>query len=137
MGTKCTPTYISHFMGIFEEKDIYPLIKQELEIYFRYVDDKFFILTDFENDLQQFIAKVNEVHTSIKCDLSYPETQIHFSEIRERILSMGAGGFYKFFKKKFVAQETIDLNISWPSNFFRKYFMAPPINFSFLFKAYL
>ena len=48
-----------------------------------------------------------------------------------------AGGFYKFFKKYFVAQETIDLNISWPSNFFRKYFMAPLINFSFLFKAYL
>ena len=47
------------------------------------------------------------------------------------------GGFYKFFKKYFVAQETIDLNISWSSNFFRKYFMAPPINFSFLFKAYL
>ena len=39
----------------------------------------------------------------------------------------GAGGFYKFFKKCFIAQETIDLNISWPSNFFRKYFMAPPI----------
>ena len=49
----------------------------------------------------------------------------------------GTGGFYKFFKKYFVAQETIDLNISWPSNFFRKYFMAPPINFSFLFKACL
>ena len=26
---------------------------------------------------------------------------------------------------------------SWPSNFFKKYFMAPPINFSFLFNAYL
>ena len=36
-----------------------------------------------------------------------------------------AGGFYKFFKKYFVAQETIDL------------IMAPLINFSFLFKAYL
>ena len=48
------------------------------------------------------------------------------------------GGFYKFFnKKKFVAQETIDLNISWSSNFFRKYLMAPFINFSLLFKAYL
>ena len=47
------------------------------------------------------------------------------------------GGFYKFFnKKKFVGQETIDLNISWPSNLFRKFFMAPPINFSFLLKAY-
>ena len=49
----------------------------------------------------------------------------------------GDGGFYKFFKKIFLAQGTIDLNISWPSNFLWKYFMAPPINFSFLFKAYL
>ena len=53
----------------------------------------------------------------------------------------GGGGegeeFYKFFKKKFVAQETIHLNISRPSNFFGKYFMTLPINFSFLFKAYL
>ena len=48
----------------------------------------------------------------------------------------GTGGFYKFFKTNFVAQETIDLNISWPSNFFRKYFMAS-FYFSFLFKAYL
>ena len=37
----------------------------------------------------------------------------------------------------FVAHETIGLNISWPSNFFRKYFMVPSINFNFLFKAYL
>ena len=34
-------------------------------------------------------------------------------------------GFYKFFKKKFVGQKAIDLNILWPSNFFRKYFLAP------------
>ena len=57
----------------------------------------------------------------------------------------GAGGggegrvesFTNFSKKKFVAQETIHLNISWPSNFFGKYFMTLPINFNFLFKAYL
>ena len=52
-------------------------------------------------------------------------------------VGVGDGGFYKFFKKFFVAQETIYLNISWPKDFFGKYFMAPPINFSFLFKAYL
>ena len=46
----------------------------------------------------------------------------------------GIEGFYKFFKKEFVTQEIMDLN---PSNFFRKYFMVPLINFSFLFKAYL
>ena len=53
-----------------------------------------------------------------------------------KLKDMG-GGFYKCFRKYFIAQETIDLNVSWPSNFFRKYVMAPPINFSFLFKAYL
>ena len=46
------------------------------------------------------------------------------------------GGFYKFFKKNLVAQDTTDLNISWPSNFFRKYFIAHPINFSLLFKVF-
>ena len=45
----------------------------------------------------------------------------------------GPEGFYKFFKKPFLAQETIDLNIPWPSNYFRKYFMTPPINFSFCY----
>ena len=49
----------------------------------------------------------------------------------------GPGALYKFFKKYFVAQETIDLNISWPSHFFKKYFMATAINSSFLFIAYL
>ena len=49
----------------------------------------------------------------------------------------GIGGFYKFFKKFFVGQETLDVSISRPSHFLMKYFMAPPINFSFLFKAYL
>ena len=41
----------------------------------------------------------------------------------------GARGFYKFFKKKFVAQETIGLNISWPSNFFQKIFHGPSHHF--------
>ena len=53
---------------------------------------------------------------------------------RAHIKSVG-GGSRGFYKKKLVSQETIDLNISWSSIFFRKYFMAPAINFSFLFKA--
>ena len=54
-----------------------------------------------------------------------------------KYVGAGAGGVYKFFKKIFIAQESIDLKILWSSNFFRKYFMARPINFSFLFKTYL
>ena len=32
---------------------------------------------------------------------------------------------------------TIDLNSSWPSNFFEKYFIIIPINFSFLLNTSL
>ena len=45
--------------------------------------------------------------------------------------------FYKFFKKSLLTHETIELNVSLRIKFFRKYFIAPPINFSFLLKAYL
>ena len=39
----------------------------------------------------------------------------------------------QIFQKNFVAQGTIELNISCPSNFFKEYFLAPPINFSIAF----
>ena len=65
-----------------------------------------------------------------------PKVNIFSQGVYTKYVEGGTGGFYKFFKKAFVAQETIYLNISWPSNFFGKYFMAPPINFSFLFKAF-
>ena len=42
------------------------------------------------------------------------------------------GGFYNFFRKFFIAQETIDLHISWPSNFFQKIFHGPSHQFSCL-----
>ena len=58
---------------------------------------------------------------------------------KERTLSMqegggGSEGFYQFFKKYFVSQRTMELNISWPSKCFEKNFMTPTINFSFSFK---
>ena len=49
----------------------------------------------------------------------------------------GAGGSYKFFKKNVVAQEITDLNISLPSSFFGKYFMALIIYFCGLLKTFL
>ena len=71
----------------------------------------------------------------------YKGAYIKFVGERQRERGGGGGGeagwFYNFFLKKLVAPATIDQNISWPSNFFEKFFMAPPINFSFLRKAYL
>ena len=54
-----------------------------------------------------------------------------------KYVEAGTGDFYKFFKKYFVAQGTIKLNISLPNNFVEKYFMGQDINFSFLYKAYI
>ena len=60
-------------------------------------------------------------------------------EVSMKILYVGgvAGGFYKFFKRYFVAQGIVELHISWSSNFFKKYFMSPPISFSLAFKPWL
>ena len=55
METKCTPTYENIFMGIFEETHIYPLIKEKMQLYLKYMDDIFFIWTGSENEPQQFI----------------------------------------------------------------------------------
>ena len=52
-----------------------------MQLYLRYIDDMFFIWTGSENDLQQFISKINEVHPSIKFDFNYSETQIQFLDI--------------------------------------------------------
>ena len=53
---------------------------------------------------------------------------VHVKGVYIKYVRGGAGGFYKFFKKKNPSPEDhIDL-YSWPSNFFRKYFMAPTIH---------
>ena len=79
--TKCAPTYANIYMGIFEETHVYPLIKQKVQLYFRYIDDIFFRWTGSKNELQQFISRINEVHPSIKFDFNYSKTQIHFLDI--------------------------------------------------------
>ena len=67
----------------------------------------------------------------------YSQVNARFKGVLIKYAGEGARVFYKFLEKKIVAQETVDLNILYPRNFFRKYFMAPPINYNFLFKAYL
>ena len=71
MGTKCAPSYANIFVDIFEETHIYPLIKEKVQLYLRYVDDIVFLWTGSENKLQQFISKINEVHPSMKFDFNY------------------------------------------------------------------
>ena len=71
-------------------------------------------------------------------------TQASFSSISTclKLLETHIKGVYtkyvgRFFKNYFVAQGVVELNISWPSSFFAKYFMVRPISFSFLCRACL
>ena len=84
---------------------------------------------------------------SFKSILHYSTNNLHDISISKGayinfVGAVGRGGgtvlrVLQTFQKNFIDLETMEPNISWPSNFFRKYFMAPQINFSFLFKAFL
>ena len=97
-------------------------------------------LTNYVN-LYKFINtnKTNNIFGQDTGKIGVIRVKVQFGQwiskygLKERTLSIpeGAGGFYKFFKKNIVTKKTINLNISIPSNFFRKYFMAPPFDFSF------
>lgn len=59
--------------------------------------------------------------------------------LRDPMLGIQDGGLERFFifSKNFESQRTVELNISCPSNFFKKHFIASAISFTFLFKAYM
>ena len=78
MGTICTPTYANIFMSEFEEKYIYPLIKNKSSSYLRFFDDIFMVWTKSENELKSFINEINKKHHSIKFDFRFSKEKIEF-----------------------------------------------------------
>ena len=62
----CTSTYANIFMGEFEEKHIYPRIKDKRSKYLRYIDDIFMIWTGTQAQLEDFTKQINKVHPLMK-----------------------------------------------------------------------
>ena len=60
MGTICAPSYVNIFMSEFEEKYIYPLIKNISVIYLRYIDNIFTVWIKSENELRKFMNEINQ-----------------------------------------------------------------------------
>ena len=91
MGTKCAPTYANIFMGIFEERHIYLLIKQKVQLYLRYIHNIFsygqVLKTNYNNlhkKSTRYISPLNLISTTRKPKYIYstsPKTQIHFLDI--------------------------------------------------------
>ena len=65
MGTKMAPSYANIFMGQFEKNMLASFPHRPL-VSFRYIDDIFFIWTEGEDTLNQFLNHCNTLNPSIQ-----------------------------------------------------------------------
>ena len=62
----------------FEQKHLYPLIKDKSILFLPYTDDIFMVWTKSEKQLKDFISELNQKHPSIKFDYKFDCKQIEF-----------------------------------------------------------
>ena len=77
-GTICASTYANIFMSEFEERYIYPLIKNKSSSYLRLIDNIFMVWTKSENEINFFINEISKKHHSIKFDFKFSKEKIEF-----------------------------------------------------------
>ena len=78
MGTKCAPSYANIFMGLFEEKFIFPILKKLSNFYLRFIDDIILIRNSTKTEFDNFFKKIKECHPSIKVEYEIFKTEINF-----------------------------------------------------------
>ena len=79
MGTKVAPSYANLFMVRLEEKMLEKAKSElDIELYLRYIDDKFFIFPYSETKLEQFMTLMNSFHKSIKFTEEHSRNEIIF-----------------------------------------------------------
>lgn len=70
-------TYLpQHSVTMYEENCIYYLIQEKYKLYLTYIDDIFLICTGSLNESNKFIAKINQVHPSIKFIFNYSSDSV-------------------------------------------------------------
>ena len=74
-------------MGNFEETFIYPHIVGKSLLYLRFIDDIFMLWKGTEEELKEFIKRINEAHPSIKFDVNYSYTEVNFLDTLVKITS--------------------------------------------------
>ena len=71
MSTKCAPSNADIFMGMFEERYLYPLIETMSKFRLRFRDNNFLIWTGTTDQLITFKQQINKVHPSIKLGFNF------------------------------------------------------------------
>ncbi|KAL9966489.1 hypothetical protein ACROYT_G024571 [Oculina patagonica] len=84
MGTRMAPTYANLYMGHLESK---LLAKSPLKplVWFRYIDDIFFLWTHGEIKLNEFFQQCNSFDPHIKFEQSFSLTDIPFLDVQVMI----------------------------------------------------
>ena len=80
MGTKMAPSYASLFMGKLEMDLLASCVITPL-IWLRFLDDIFMIWNHSEQDLYDFISKINNCHDTIKFTFNYSDLEANFLDV--------------------------------------------------------
>ena len=88
IGTKFAPTSAILFMADLEEKLLNAFEKKPL-IWWRYIDDIFFIWDHGEESLEKFINKLNTFYLTINFTAEYSKETINFLDVIIRLLERG------------------------------------------------
>ena len=74
-------------MAALEEEILDSLIKKPW-LWWKYIDDIFMIWHHRENELKQFIDKLNKFHPTIKFSCDYSQERVHFLDVQVTLQSI-------------------------------------------------
>ena len=77
IGTKFAPPYSILFMAELEGK-ILEINDNKPYLWWRYIDDIFFIWEHGEEKLRSLVETLNEIHPTIKCTAEWSQRSINF-----------------------------------------------------------
>ena len=86
IGTKFAPFYAMLFMADLEEKMLEIFEKKSPMIWWRYIDDAFFIWEHGEESLRVFIDQINLFHPTIKFTPVYSKDEVNFLDRNIRLI---------------------------------------------------
>ena len=81
IGTKMAPSYAILFMSKLEEK-LLETFSLKPTVWWRYIDDIFFLWDHGEESLKDFIQHLNSAHPTIKFTAEYSKDTINFLDVK-------------------------------------------------------
>ena len=85
IGTQFAPPYAILYMADLEEK-LLEIFEKKAMIWWKYLDDIFFIWEHSEESLRDFIIQVNLFHPTIKFTAEYSKEEVNFLDLNIKLI---------------------------------------------------